>query len=677
MGAFFTNVQVFLGDRDPEEARPALAEAVRAEATGAGFVEVDAGSEADRTVIIGPARGRFVTVYDEATEDQDLARLEALAMHLSRALATTAVGVLVHDSDVLELRLARLGERAAAWSSWPDYFGDQPPGPKKRTAPAGDPAPFHELLAPGRTAEELAAALGSKPLFAEATLAAVAEILGMDPAASALGHRYLTQVPGGAEGGLELRFRATERPAYELEAEGPPAFTLGGHSPRQELSEGDPLCVAVQMQSAGRASRGLLVSVWGSALDRGLVEATRVRLVIGRSPEKRTAEAPLEDGASGATRLRFARFADLEIPAGLGGSGFPDLARGGNVRRAIEAWADRHLHVFVEGAVKRAGEGALGIGVVPHENAETGAAGHETALVIHGVARRPLRAAPSVASHLLRPLATPAKLFAFVSLGAPPETSAAVAASAIERWAAQLAERGQGRYQTVIFDADPTTRPKTGSRKSAGLFAGKWWKDLRAALPTYRAFSASLVRGEEASPGAAAGGFSLEKALFPNPVKDDAPLPHLGLWMDLAGVPDAEARAREAWLVSLVDEVMERGEGLQALVGRWGSEPSGAYTVYEQACGVGGTITVYRSWCARFLRGVSERALWLGPELLERLGETRALAELATVTRVGRGVRVELGDAARLDALEETLAPLLPDAATWQEAVMRLYAPRG
>jgi hypothetical protein len=65
-------------------------------------------------VLIGPPAGRFLPVYDEATEDQDLARLEALAARLSGVLDTVAVGVLVHDSDALEIRLAARGRPGGA-----------------------------------------------------------------------------------------------------------------------------------------------------------------------------------------------------------------------------------------------------------------------------------------------------------------------------------------------------------------------------------------------------------------------------------------------------------------------------------------------------------------------------------------------------------------------------------
>jgi hypothetical protein len=316
--------------------------------------------------------------------------------------------------------------------------------------------------------------------------------------------------------------------------------------------------------------------------------------------------------------------------------------------------------------------------VVPLANLDAGAAGHETALSIGGAPRRPLRASPEAESHRLRPLVTPTKLFAFVSLGAPPEVSAAVAAAAVERWGAKLAERGEGRYETAITGADASVRIKTGSRKSAGIFKNKWWRDLKATLGTCRVFTVSLRRGENdgEAPVPIAGGFSLASTYFGVRTEDDGPLPHLGLWMDLDGVPDAEARDAEALLVALAGEAMDRGDGLQAMVGRWAQAPEGAHTAYEQACGLGGSVVVYRSWCSRFLRGVTARALWLGPDLLARLGETGALEAVATFTKVERAARVELADGAQLDALERALAPLLPDASTWQSAELALHAPR-
>jgi hypothetical protein len=157
-------------------------------------------------------------------------------------------------------------------------------------------------------------------------------------------------------------------------------------------------------------------------------------------------------------------------------------------------------------------------------------------------------------------------------------------------------------------------------------------------------------------------------------VSAEEPAPHLGLWFDTEGLDESDLAASTQWLAGLVDSVMVGASGLQALVGRWdwGRSTTFETTPYEGACGVGGSCTTARFWCGRFLRGVTER-LWLGPELVARLGGTDGLAPIASVTPVGAGVRVTLKEGATLDELEQALAPLLPGQQDWREGRGRLY----
>ena len=102
MGAFFTNVQVRAGTAalDP------LLEALRAGADADGIDEFEAGNEPDRTILVlPPDEGGWVAIYDQRTESQEMEPLEALGKLASKALGVPAFSVLVHDSDVLDLRL--------------------------------------------------------------------------------------------------------------------------------------------------------------------------------------------------------------------------------------------------------------------------------------------------------------------------------------------------------------------------------------------------------------------------------------------------------------------------------------------------------------------------------------------------------------------------------------------
>ena len=84
MGASFTNVQVRSPEGREQPTRDAIVSELAAQASKQGFVACEEAAAAERTVLVGPP-GRWIGVYDEATESQDTALLDALAKALSKA----------------------------------------------------------------------------------------------------------------------------------------------------------------------------------------------------------------------------------------------------------------------------------------------------------------------------------------------------------------------------------------------------------------------------------------------------------------------------------------------------------------------------------------------------------------------------------------------------------------
>jgi len=191
MGAFFTNVQVSIGDRLPEDLRSTIVTALRRFVPSDTFIEVSPDDPtAERMLVVGPAGPEpWIVVYDSATEGQDEAQLDALAAALSTPAEGTAVSVLIHDSDVLELRLWRWGDLLDAYSSCPNYFG--PVSRERQVLLAGQPDRWRDLLLDDVSPADLRRVWDEPLLFAEATLAQTAQLLGMDPNRCGTGLRYL------------------------------------------------------------------------------------------------------------------------------------------------------------------------------------------------------------------------------------------------------------------------------------------------------------------------------------------------------------------------------------------------------------------------------------------------------------------------------------------------------
>jgi hypothetical protein len=182
MGQFFTNVQLHAGDASPAALRPKIAARLRSAMSAQGWAEVADAALAERTCHLAIGAGDWLAVYDSATESQDDALLRRLAGDLS-VEGRTALAILVHDGDLLQMWLHRDGALVDALDSWPGYFDGRMPVVVPHTFDA-----WRDVLADGVDGQALQAAwaterfIGALPLLARMSAA-----LGMDPVLAALG----------------------------------------------------------------------------------------------------------------------------------------------------------------------------------------------------------------------------------------------------------------------------------------------------------------------------------------------------------------------------------------------------------------------------------------------------------------------------------------------------------
>jgi hypothetical protein len=387
VGSFFTNVQVHTGDRAPADVREAVIMTLRASAVADGFVE-DAtlsAEDADRVIYIGPVTaGPWISVYDEATEDQDDVSRRSLAARLSQVVGA-AVSVLVHDSDVLELRLWQRGTEVDVYNSAPDYFeladqistGKEPlalPLDYERTPPIGTAALWAPVLASDATPEALLAAWTIHDLFAEDTLARLAPLFNWDLTGCQVGYDYLPGSDLDLGTFARLAFRSMAHSRDSLLAEGPPRLVQGGGQTSLYVPVGTPFDrIGATFRSAGGPGRGVQVVIWGPALDQGIVEIHAIQ-VRSRASQETPVEAPpipLLDGQSAdGVKLRYAVVQEVEIVQGL----VEDAIRldgpqsGLSRRRLVEMQYESWIGVFFEGVATAPGEGDLYLGISPLEN---------------------------------------------------------------------------------------------------------------------------------------------------------------------------------------------------------------------------------------------------------------------------------------------------------------------
>jgi SnoaL-like protein len=145
-----------------------------------------------REAFVGPTENGCTVVFDEESEN-DPAAVARLAEALTRELGGAALGVTVHDEDIVFYSLVRDGTVLDEYHSCPGYFegGDAPPT-------GGDAALLCEAFgAPGKAAEVeriLRAPAKRDPYFFEtARHGDLAEALGLPEHSVNLGYKYVYQ----------------------------------------------------------------------------------------------------------------------------------------------------------------------------------------------------------------------------------------------------------------------------------------------------------------------------------------------------------------------------------------------------------------------------------------------------------------------------------------------------
>jgi hypothetical protein len=173
MGAFFTNLHVRNSSTEAIcESLPKLTQL--------------------RAYVSPPTNG-WVTIYIEATEDQDEKKLCTLAEGMSKTLKAEVLAFLVHDSSIVCYWLYSCGELADQFNSAPDYFGETV-NEQRREQVRGSVDVLLPLCLTGTTRQELDEVLhppGGPPVFAEEIVYDLARLLGIDDARASLGFEYL------------------------------------------------------------------------------------------------------------------------------------------------------------------------------------------------------------------------------------------------------------------------------------------------------------------------------------------------------------------------------------------------------------------------------------------------------------------------------------------------------
>ncbi len=360
MGDTFTNLQVLPGKPNAASGRVKLARRIRAHLGRLGFTRCGPG-RGDRDILIGPVQsGSWIAVYDSALALSDVRLLDTLGSALSANGFGTAVGVAVHDSDLLEMKLYCNGAVGGRFSNWPGYFNGDP----KPLSPEIDhPEAWLNLVNDSRDSSALEVAWRSSPLeSAEDVLVRISRLIGWEPDAVLCGLTRLTETQKSAC--LQLGFRTvpatvSTRPELRL----PSLAHVGGTGPQIRAREGETVALSIVAHNVGAAGRGLTGVVWGTAVDRGLLDLKDVRVVLGPPREGIKLFAPLQVAQSSTGPIRVAAFPDAELRSGPA-TAAAAFHSGIDFKQGMQSWLTGRIEFSLAGALLAAGRADIHLEVV-------------------------------------------------------------------------------------------------------------------------------------------------------------------------------------------------------------------------------------------------------------------------------------------------------------------------
>ncbi|MBY9080672.1 hypothetical protein KIH86_14220 [Paenibacillus sp. HN-1] len=290
MSAFISNIQVFIGAKNSTELLEEVVLAISDRIIGAEYEETDDADSANRSLIINVSSDRWISVYDQKLDEQDINDLDELSLAISARAGVPAVGSIIHDSDLLIMRLYKSGKTADTMINNLELFNAMSAGnrPRKRN---GQPSKWSGVCAPGVSATALKAVWEQDTVFADEAMLLAAELLAIPVEAAMRGFEV---EPDSGEGMHQeaqarvLHFRSRMGISDVFQRIDVPklAFTFG-HS----FASGDvgiPSMLTFGLTNYGQAFTGLNVLIWGPALEERLIELESLGIVFSASNETDT-----------------------------------------------------------------------------------------------------------------------------------------------------------------------------------------------------------------------------------------------------------------------------------------------------------------------------------------------------------------------------------------------------
>lgn len=307
MGAFFTNVQLKTSGFNKDEITGKVIEYITKFNTEAGFIKVDSEEEADKTVIVSPSdNSNWVTIYDEETEDQGSRKLNKLTSALSKEFKTTALSVLVNDSDSMYIGLninGTLKDSLSNLSKEIDFSKNQP-------------GVWTEILVDNYSFNDIVTAWQNKTMFVEDFLTQFAKFTDLDNSKLLTGNEYKNEEKPNE--GIKLNFAQKEK--KKVAELGLTKFSLISGGGIIDVKRAENKSIEWMLTNYGTFSNGLDIVIAGKCIEKGLIipEIAKVSHYKYKSEKQNEFVVPfVETVSTTGEKIFYVRIEDIYIPKGF------------------------------------------------------------------------------------------------------------------------------------------------------------------------------------------------------------------------------------------------------------------------------------------------------------------------------------------------------------------------
>lgn len=273
MGAFFSNIQVYIDSNHLIQSREQLVTILKNELEKQGYEETDLQTENTRTLAISNINNGWISLYDEHIEENHSEEPMLFLTKLSKSITNPLVLISVFDSDIIDLRLLRNGKLIDTLNNQSRIFSNNILSKVKKNL-GNRYKPWSILNLDKVDLKRLNDVWNNNYVFVEELLEKTAEIINWNKDYCSVGYNYLND--SNLDDLLFLRFKKKESEKILKQNLEPTTFEFLSYYSFIEGSVNEVKEYHFMLTNVGMESEGFSVGIYGEAVENKYIAVDRI-----------------------------------------------------------------------------------------------------------------------------------------------------------------------------------------------------------------------------------------------------------------------------------------------------------------------------------------------------------------------------------------------------------------